>query len=457
MRQSNIWLQLAATAMLLHRVLVSAYKFEFIASSSIEGQHYPANEYGTECSREDYSMSPCQCHGGAARRAGVIAKRKEEAILEGKHGVVALDLGASFYGSGLFFPVFGGSVGASLFERQGYMVRSLAPRDFAAGITAHEPTGGKLLAEYLAHSLRAGPAVASNLDLQGDPYLDNRTLVTDYVTLELVPGFKIAFVNLIDREQLSLVSPYYASRTINYERALAMAIAGLASNGFENLPKVVLVTLHGLDNANQIMDDDYPFGADDENARQQEELYSFALRFIFMDAVFVDGNSLTGLSYGNQRLFALKNWADADANIAVTDSTSLGFTLTNITLEFDEEGVLNSTSSARGIIPLDCMATEDPLVRQELDALKATVDGALNDEVVGHVGFVDSIVDASMLIPGGTCVALASSSSTMCGCAITEYGLGVVCCTVTPPPPKKNKRVLVCRMLSSARAPSFLT
>lgn len=430
-----VW-QLAA-ALLLRRITVGAYKFEFIASSSIEGQHYPANEYGTECSREEYSESPCQCHGGAARRAGVIAKRKEDAIREGKHAVIALDLGASFYGSGLFFPVFGGSVGASLFERQGYTIRSLAPRDFAAGITAHEPTGGKLLSEYLANSLRAGPAIASNLDLEGDPYLDNRTLVTDYVTFELVPGFKVAFVNLIDRQQLSLVSPYYAARTINYERALAKAIASIASNGFGNLPKAVLVTLHGLDdatNVDQSIDDDYPFGADDEFVREQEALYSFALRFIFMDAVFVDGNSLTGLSYGEKRLFTLTNWADDDATIAVTDSTSLGFTLTNVTLEFDEDGVLNSTSSARGVIPLDCLATEDPLVRQDLDMLKDTVDSAMNDEVAGHVGFVDSLIDASMLIPGGTCVALASSSITMCGCAIAEHGPSVLHNIVFPPP-----------------------
>ena len=55
-----------------------------------------ANAFSTECSAADYAASGgCDCYGGAARRVAAFTSRGED--------VVALDTGAHFFGSGLFF------------------------------------------------------------------------------------------------------------------------------------------------------------------------------------------------------------------------------------------------------------------------------------------------------------------------------------------------------------------
>ena len=66
-------------------------------------QVYPVNSWHSECSASQYAESPCDCSGGAARRCTAFANRDP--------GVIAIDTGAHFFGSGLFFDAFSGAAG----------------------------------------------------------------------------------------------------------------------------------------------------------------------------------------------------------------------------------------------------------------------------------------------------------------------------------------------------------
>merc|ERR1719446_720084 len=104
---------------------------------------------------------------------------------------VALDVGSHFFGSGLAFPVFKGDASSSLFAEAGYTGFGLTYRDFSAGVSASEPTGGSFLAEYLAKVAAKKPsllpAVATNLNITGDTHL-TADQVAPYKIISLADG-----------------------------------------------------------------------------------------------------------------------------------------------------------------------------------------------------------------------------------------------------------------------------
>ena len=145
---------------------------ELLISGEVRGAVYPVDGWGTSCDSEAYAADGgCGCYGGAARRV---------AAFEGRGSAVALDAGAHFFGSGLFFHTFEGEAGAEFFASSGYDAWVLHYYDFSAADAAKGPgdeTGGQWLAEAIdaARALDGAlPApVATNLNVTGD-VLDGR-------------------------------------------------------------------------------------------------------------------------------------------------------------------------------------------------------------------------------------------------------------------------------------------
>ncbi|KAJ8609833.1 hypothetical protein CTAYLR_008111 [Chrysophaeum taylorii] len=411
--------------LLLSCLGAQAYDIEVVVSSAVRGAHYPIAQNGSECSLEAYERSPCECDGGAARRAGAIAARREEALLEGKDAVVAIDLGGWFFGSGLFYPTFGDAAANELYRSLNFEARCLNPRDFAAGVTADEPTGGKALAEHLART--GSVAVVSNLDLTDDPYL-NSSHVRKFSVFTVFDDVRMGVYHMIDGFELERVSPHYAARVIGYERAVSFTLSEMLLS--VGVPDILAIAVSSISDATlegivARADDDMLFSVDDDYLRDQQITYSFALNFFLPDVIFLDGTSEIGRSYAEEDRFqTFENWALNKVGFAVTDSRPRGVTLMNTTMSFNSVGQYQPDTSSRGVIELNCEAPEDASIREELDDLKATVDQTLADHVLGHAGYLASTLDATQLIQDADCTTLLTSETPLCGCEVAECQAG---------------------------------
>lgn len=189
----------------------------------VEGAVYPADASGSECSAATYADTPCACFGGGAHRAGVINRTLITSTSDnGATSALAIDAGAYWYGSGLFYDEFNGLASAAAFEvAQEYAARGLSWRDFVSAARPDgDGTGGEALATFLAAGTLA--AVATNLDVSGDDALDESHVVTHAIVES--GGVKTAILALIDTDRLAAVSPHYAARCLPYENSLAVAL-----------------------------------------------------------------------------------------------------------------------------------------------------------------------------------------------------------------------------------------
>jgi hypothetical protein len=138
-----------------------------------------------------------------------------------------IDTGAHFFGSGLFYPVFGLKPSASFFAAVGYDAYGLSYRDFAAGVSGSDTSGAQGLAEYISHARvldpTLPPAVATNINTTGDPYLDS-SHITPYTLVSLPGGKVMAVLALIGPED---IPASFVDRIMPYERALQVALAKL--------------------------------------------------------------------------------------------------------------------------------------------------------------------------------------------------------------------------------------
>ena len=100
----------------------AAFDVSLLLSREVRGASYPVNRWGTQCSNATLTSSPCSCYGGAARRNTLTAEA----------GVVTIDTGSHFSGSGLFFPIFQGNASAEMFAAGGFSGWSLSYHDFRA-------------------------------------------------------------------------------------------------------------------------------------------------------------------------------------------------------------------------------------------------------------------------------------------------------------------------------------
>ena len=152
--------------LLLPALTLGDFQVDLLITREVRGAVWPLNRWNSLCSTDDVNATPCNCFGGASRRQAVFSNAPEH---------VSIDTGSYFSGSGcarpplpitqrpapnralvseppyhrmdrLYFPVFRGNVSAEYFAAAGYKAWTLSYRDFAAGASAAEPTGGALLA-----------------------------------------------------------------------------------------------------------------------------------------------------------------------------------------------------------------------------------------------------------------------------------------------------------------------
>ena len=132
---------------------------------------------------------------------------------------VKIDVGGYWYGTGLFYDEYGGNASHAAIEGTQYDARAIHWLDF---LTARRPRGGDSTGgQALANFLRDLPAaVATNLDVTGDPYL-NSDLVAPYATAN---EGAVAVLSLLDSSRVETVSPHYAARCRPYEESLTAAL-----------------------------------------------------------------------------------------------------------------------------------------------------------------------------------------------------------------------------------------
>ena len=124
---------------------------------------FPVNRWGTMCTAAALNATPCDCYGGASRRAAKI----EELRARAPNRTAVVDMGGFFFGSGLAYPTFGGNASARYFAATGYDAYGLHWRDLTPSAT----DAGASLARYVdrLRALDPGlpPAVTTNLNLSG--------------------------------------------------------------------------------------------------------------------------------------------------------------------------------------------------------------------------------------------------------------------------------------------------
>jgi hypothetical protein len=232
MRPLVVFLALRCTA-----ASPTAFGLDLLLSRDVMGAAYPVTRFGVECTPAQYNTSACSCFGGAPRRQSVLASIP---------GSVRVDTGGYFFGSGLFFPHFRGNASAQFFADAEFSASGLTYRDFNAGVSAEDPIGSTLLAQYMA-AVRtrnaASPApVATNVALEGTPL---EGLVASYWLTQLNGGRRLAFLNLVDPTYLRALNPLLGARVRGYRHALHIAMYRLRSlpGGF---PEVVVLSLDRL-------------------------------------------------------------------------------------------------------------------------------------------------------------------------------------------------------------------
>ena len=196
----------------------------------IKGAAYPVNAAGAMCTPTSLAENSCECFGGAARRQTALRFARTSAT----DSNVALDMGAYFSGSGLFFPTFGGEASAKLFAQAGYSAFGLSWRDFSAVQNPTEKPGAALAA-FIDTVRDDNPeipaAVVTNMDLTGDETLraadvfDRASRLADghiaqYALVPLAGGKWMAVLCLLDPKYIEQSNPTYASRMRPFDSSL---------------------------------------------------------------------------------------------------------------------------------------------------------------------------------------------------------------------------------------------
>ena len=216
-RTALVWLPLIIAG------ATADFTLTLLSTHDVRGSAFPVNGWGSECSASDYADTPCDCYGGAARRAGVLAAATHP-------DVVSLDAGEHFFGSGSFFPAFGGVASAELFAACGYEAYGLRYRDFSAFANSSSDGAAALSAildRMRAHDPTLPLPVVSNLDVSGVPSLESRIARSSVVPLG--GGRTLGVITLFDQTDLRATNPTMAARFHDWRRGLTTALARRAS------------------------------------------------------------------------------------------------------------------------------------------------------------------------------------------------------------------------------------
>ena len=405
------------------------YTVTLLVTRAVEGAVHAVDTRGTPQTYDDAQCASAggpacpsadACVGGAARRQTVLERAR------GDPNAVALDTGAHFFGSALFFPTFRGNASASLFRDAGYDAFALSWRDFTAGVTPADPGGAALLAAYLGTAGGGSKrATITNLELPaGDPLAP---FVRRHALVPLGGGRSLAFLALCDPTHVLPLNARYGARLVGYQRAVARELAALRRDGGGRLPDVVVVAIGDPPTA--------PDGAGFEDGAASREdaraLFQrdFVARSIGVHVVLVAGG--TGGGEAEAAPECLLNWA-GDRVLVVPDTQSGGVVVDNVTVSFDA-ATGQVAAFAREKIALGCAVPPHAGTQarvagylEEMDAVLGVVVGTATSSADGNKvagPFApDAVADAAgTFVPAD---AVAGAGEVWTGCRVAECAAG---------------------------------
>ena len=404
------------------------FTLTLLSTHDVRGSAFPVSEFGSECRHDFYADKPCKCYGGAARRAGVLAAASDP-------DVVSLDSGDHFFGGGSFFPAFGGVASAELFAACGYEAYGLRYRDFSAFANSSSDGAAALSAildRMRAHDPTLPLPVVSNLDVSGVPSLESRIARSSVVPLG--GGRTLGVITLFDQTDLHATNPTMAARCHDWRRGLTTALADLRAAGMPTVVVVVVQAAHAV-----TLDGSAP-GKEGESI---SETIRRAVLQLAAEEVEVDVFLAMGSHFARQELTEVDDWAGGRTLIATQPvSTPLwsnfaskrrGEYVLNLTVSFDDNGVLVPNASVREVIHLDCNAAEDATVKARLAELHAEMTEMLSlvvGELKGDAGAdraspppEDGTAGPVKILPGG-CANLPAGVG--CGCYVADCQAGML-------------------------------
>ena len=206
-------------------------------SAEVRGTIFPVNKWGTMCSLDDLEDDACDCYGGVARRQGVMDRNRARAEANGADHL-ALDEGAYFFGSGLFYPSFKGVKSAKYFAKSDYDAFTWTFRDFTVAAT-----DGKDLAKFVdwarARDPSLPPAVVTNLNTS---VMNNRHLnashFSSYTITTLDSGRRVAVLALCDPSWMTVK---WQGFFFGYHEAVEMALEDLRRLPAAEAPDAVIL------------------------------------------------------------------------------------------------------------------------------------------------------------------------------------------------------------------------
>ena len=414
----------------------------------VRGAAYPINGWGVQCDAPAPPSPPaapappstpnatatdntetaddCGCVAGAARRATILSSATDSSV--------TIDTGAYFSGSGLFFPAFEGNASAELLAASGYDAFALNYRDFSAGASKSEPTGGRLIASYIdrARGLDPSlpPAVVTNLNLTADPWLIEATVtrasatpaghIAPFALVPLADGRTAAVLNFIDPTHMYSLTPHYAARVHQFDESAVGALAMLRRLP-GGLPDVVIAIASDTDAGFFVTDAQVAAAGGSLVAARAAMMEELIAQAVGVDVWLTGGGGTTHVQ---------RNWA-GDRVLVVPRHSDLGRSVDNISLTFDDDGLLQSATA--GSIVLDCDVPEDPATTVQLAEYHASMT-AIFSGVVGELTVdFDAPLKAALRgdtidpsSPFGQCSLLPSAEEAQCGCRVAECPQGAL-------------------------------
>ena len=376
--------------------------------------------WNSEVTLSTYQSSPEDTYGGAGR---LVAAMKP-----GGPNVIKYDTGSYFYGSGLFFPFFGGRKINQFFAESGYTVYSLQFRDFTAGTFVQGQTSARFLGQYIERARERNtatpPAVVSNINITGT-YL-NDSHITPYTLVALSDGRQAAFLSLLDPQHMEGTVPDLFARTQPYDVSVHATLALLRR--LSSPPDVIVYSISARSGALTSIDDTLPGS-------------TVTLRRLMETAVGIDVWLLEDFSGDGSSPFLITNWAGDPVLAVPLQLDSHGREWGNYTVNFDSGGfVVESDWGWRSAIALDNTQPSDPATEaimvsdyQELELELAVPVGALGSTLEASRSALTTVESCSAAATLPTAQSAAdwglpedgfTGLATVCGCRVTECSLG---------------------------------
>lgn len=139
-------------------------------------------------------------------------------------------------------------------------------------------------------------------------------------------------------------------------------------------------------------------------------------KVVGIDIVLISGQAeLNGV-----QSYTIRNYA-GDSVFVVAAGNPLGTHVLNVSVSFDEGGLVLPGWSASNSIALDCSVAEDDATRDKVHAYHESMTSSLSEVQ----GYLEDDMLGERTIPGD-CVDLPGGNNSVCGCRVAQCGAGAL-------------------------------